>query len=95
MKIRSGGSKGFCLKENVRTVERAAAQEPVAAIAAHALVAAIAAKAGMTIWRPCQVAGLFSALRKAGGQDSKDTSSKPGIQCDDFCNGVRISLRIR
>lgn len=42
MKIRSGGSKGFCLKENVRTVERAAAQEPVAAIAAHALVAAIA-----------------------------------------------------
>lgn len=92
MKIRSGGSKGFCLKENVRTVERAAAQELVAAIAAHALVAAIA---GMTIWRPCQVAGLFSALRKAGGQDSKDTSSKLGIQCDDFCNGVRISLRIR
>jgi hypothetical protein len=45
VKIRSGGSKGFCLKENVRTVERAAAQELVAAIAAHALVAAIAAHA--------------------------------------------------
>ncbi|KAL3591484.1 hypothetical protein D5086_010124 [Populus alba] len=49
----------------------------------------------MTIWRPCQVAGLLSVPREAEGQDSKDTSSKLGMQCDDFCNGVRISLRIR
>lgn len=91
MQIRSGGSKGFCLKEKERTVERAAAQALLAAIAALVLAAA-AAQTGMTTWRPCRAVGLFSSLGKTEVQDKKDTTSKQGMQCDRFCNGGSISL---
>ncbi|CAK7354836.1 unnamed protein product [Dovyalis caffra] len=37
---------------------------------------------GVTIWKPCQVAGLSSALRKAKGQDAKYASSEQGMECD-------------
>jgi len=38
--------------------------------------------------------GFFFVMRKAR-QNSKGTSSKQGMQCDDLYNGVNISLRIR